>query len=307
MEFPDPHKEEQAPKAEPLFPPLTTLFLLLVAILLGSMTGDLIVYGVCEITGTDFQQLFQGLNPNSSPSDRNFVRALSLVKHLMTFAAPGIFVAVFLFRRKWLEALQLSHSPEWINVVGSIMFIIFSFPFAQLVYQLNRQIPLPERVVEIEKSAEAMIRNLMQMETPVELMAMLLVAAAIPALGEELVFRGLLQKKLQDWFRRPVLAIWITAIIFSAVHLQFQGFLPRVLLGAALGYLYFWTSNLWVPILAHFAFNGFQVPVQFFYGEQIEQLQTQSSLRPDWEWGALSLGLTLAMGYFLYKINRTEQ
>jgi uncharacterized protein len=307
MEFPDPHKEEQAPKAEPLFPPLTTLFLLLVAVLLGSMTGDLIIYGLCEIKGVDFHQLLHGLSRDSSLSDRNFVRAANLVKHLMTFAAPAVLVAVFLYRKKWGEALRLDRVPGWVNAMGGVLFILFSFQFAQLAYWLNRQIPLPDRIVEMERSVEALIRDLMQMETPGELMVMLLVVAAIPALGEEFVFRGFLQQKLQDRFRRPVSAIWITAIIFSIVHLQFQGFLPRVVLGAALGYLFFWTSNLWVPILAHFAFNGVQVLAQFYYGEQIAQMQTQSHSRPDWEWGALSLGLALAMGYFLHKINRTEQ
>jgi len=93
----------------------------------------------------------------------------------------------------------------------------------------------------------------------------------LPAIGEELYFRGSLQGILQQW-KGIRISIWITAIIFSTIHFQFYGFVPRMLMGAFFGYLLFWSENMWLPIVAHFTnnvlaiifyylkFNGFKVP-----------------------------------------------
>jgi hypothetical protein len=92
----------------------------------------------------------------------------------------------------------------------------------------------------------------------------------LPAIGEELLFRGVLQKLIQKMTGSSHWAIWITATLFSALHLQFFGFLPRLLLGALFGYLLEWTGTLWLPILAHFINNASGVIVFFITGEGLE-------------------------------------
>jgi hypothetical protein len=92
-----------------------------------------------------------------------------------------------------------------------------------------------------------------------------LVIALIPAFGEELLFRGLIQGKLQVYLKNGHLAIWITAILFSAFHLQFMGLVPRMLLGVLFGYLYYWSGSLWYPVFAHFLNNGFTLVMVYFY------------------------------------------
>ena len=95
---------------------------------------------------------------------------------------------------------------------------------------------------------------------------MVLVAVAIvPAIGEELLFRGLIQKYFRQIFGNPHAAIWVTAILFSAFHLQFYGFLPRMLLGAFFGYLFYFSRNLGYAIIAHFINNGFTVTLLYLY------------------------------------------
>jgi hypothetical protein len=94
----------------------------------------------------------------------------------------------------------------------------------------------------------------------------LLVIAILPALGEELIFRGVMQKILADVFRKKYLAVWITAFFFSFVHLQFYGFLPRLILGLAFGYLYLWSASLWLPIIAHFVNNAVPTLGAYFHG-----------------------------------------
>jgi uncharacterized protein len=95
--------------------------------------------------------------------------------------------------------------------------------------------------------------------TPLSFIITFIVVAILPAVGEELVFRGLIQTELVRAVKNPHVAIWIGSIIFSAIHLQFYGFIPRMLIGAFLGYLYYWSGNLLIPMLGHFFNNGIQV------------------------------------------------
>ncbi len=102
----------------------------------------------------------------------------------------------------------------------------------------------------------------------------LLVMALIPALGEELIFRASVQQMLVQWFKKPHVAVIITAVFFSAVHVQFYGFLPRLLLGLLLGYVYFFTGNLWYAILLHFINNAFTVCIYFMAGKGVFNVET---------------------------------
>jgi uncharacterized protein len=94
----------------------------------------------------------------------------------------------------------------------------------------------------------------------------LLVIAVLPAIGEEFVFRGLIQNELWRSSRNIHVAIWVSAFLFSAIHLQFFGFFPRMLLGALFGYLYYWSGNLFVPMIGHFFNNGFSLTLIYLQG-----------------------------------------
>ena len=93
----------------------------------------------------------------------------------------------------------------------------------------------------------------------------LIVIALLPAIGEELVFRGLIQNEIQRGTKNAHMAIWGAAILFSAIHMQFFGFVPRMLLGAMFGYLYWWSGNLLIPMIAHFVHNGFTLTMLYLY------------------------------------------
>jgi membrane protease YdiL (CAAX protease family) len=92
------------------------------------------------------------------------------------------------------------------------------------------------------------------------------VIAVVPSLAEELFFRGVLQQITCKIFRSVNIGIWITAIFFSAIHLQFFGFIPRLILGLTYGYLFYWSRNLWIPVLAHFINNFVPVVLSYFNG-----------------------------------------
>ena len=91
----------------------------------------------------------------------------------------------------------------------------------------------------------------------------LIIIAALPALGEEMLFRGIIQRYFINITKNHHAAVLITAMLFSLFHLQFYGFLPRLVLGAILGYLMVWSGNLWIPVIAHFFNNALGVTVYF--------------------------------------------
>lgn len=153
---------------------------------------------------------------------------------------------------------------------------------------------------ETEKMAEALIESLTANLTPVTFIVTLLVVAILPALGEEIVFRGLIQTELMRALKNPHVAILIAAIFFSAFHLQFLGFVPRLLIGMFLGYLYYWSGNLWITVLGHFFNNGLQLTGLYLYQKGVLSFDMgeTDNIAP-WPLVGISLVLTLALLVYL--------
>lgn len=131
----------------------------------------------------------------------------------------------------------------------------------------------------------------------------ILVIGIVPGIGEELVFRGIIQKEFQSYLKNPYIAIIISSIIFSALHLQFEGFLPRFILGMVLGLLYYWTGNLWVNIAVHAFNNGLQVLLTYFNPAMADQ-DLESAVPVRWYVLIISLVFTIALGYWFVQQHR---
>jgi membrane protease YdiL (CAAX protease family) len=127
------------------------------------------------------------------------------------------------------------------------------------------------------------------------------VIAVLPAIGEELVFRGIIQRELFRGTNNIHVAIWISAAIFSAIHIQFYGFVPRMLLGALFGYLYYWSGNLWMPIIAHFINNGFTVVAMYLYQQGSVKMDIENAEAAPWSSVLFSAVITTALLYFFKK------
>ena len=151
------------------------------------------------------------------------------------------------------------------------------------------------------------LKGLLVYDNSIELIFNILVIALVPALGEEMIFRGWIQRQLMRIINRPHVAIWASAAIFSAIHFQFLGFLPRLLLGVLLGYLYFWTGSLWVSIFAHFLNNGLQVIAQYFFRVEFEKMDENQAQIPMYM-AFLSLGLCFIIcKYFLDNVTSNNK
>ena len=121
----------------------------------------------------------------------------------------------------------------------------------------------------MEDAAELMVEKFMKVETMPGLFFNIFMIGMLPALGEELMFRGVIQRIFTNWTKNYHWAIWITAFLFSAMHMQFYGFLPRMVLGAMFGYLLVWTRTMWVPIVAHLANNTMGVMGYFLINKGV--------------------------------------
>lgn len=242
----------------------------------GVILTFLATLGLGAIYGLDFQELTQGVDSESfSPGERNYLRSSVLIQHLFFFVIPGILTAFLMARSNWKSYLSLHKIPDGILCLLATAIIFVAFPLVQFTFFLNKYLPLPDWARQIEASTESMINNLLVTDSFGELLFNLLIIAIIPAIGEEIVFRGLLQDGLSKRLRNPHAAIWLAAFLFSAFHMQFEGFIPRLLLGGILGYLFYWTQNLWVPIIAHLFNNGAQIIAQHLYQEDISSVDLE--------------------------------
>lgn len=290
------------------FPPMIVLLFLAILFIMGSLLGAAAVMGYGLFKGMELSAIMGAFNENSHVEARNFIRTVNLISHTLTFTLPALVVMVFLYRKKWLQAFKLHRVPDLKLIWLATLFLLVAFPFIQVLYYVNQQIPLPDYLKTMEDTTTGMIGGLLTMESPVELAFNLLVIAVMPALGEELLFRGIVQPKFSEHFQNPTIGIWLTAFIFSAIHMQFEGFFPRMFLGAMIGYLFYWTNNLWVPIVAHLVNNGVQVLVSYFHKDLIVAA-TESGAEQEVSWlaGLVSLGLILGIGYLIYKISQHMQ
>ena len=153
--------------------------------------------------------------------------------------------------------LQCSFDRQTLLLAIAIMFLIN--PFIAFLYEWNMSLNLPDWLLVYDEKAEQLTKYFLRMDSLGDLSFNLLVLAIIPAIGEELLFRGYLQQTFAKWFGKPHVAIIVTALLFSAIHMQLQGFLPRLALGLVLGYLFYWSGSLWLPIIAHFINNAMAI------------------------------------------------
>ena len=178
---------------------------------------------------------------------------------ILFFLLPAFLYVVFVFRGRYSYFLGFKKADKQNMYVLAICAVMFTFPFVFWLGELNRMIPLPEWMTRMEESTAKQMEDFLKVRNWYDVYVNIIVIALLPAICEELFFRGALQRVMIHLTRNPLIGIIISAFLFSALHLQFAGFLPRMFLGIVLGILYWYSGSLWTCILAHFVFNGTQV------------------------------------------------
>ena len=237
-------------------PALFQLLLLLVSLLLGAIFSSLI--------GTGIFFMLHGTAGNIMHYP-GMMRMMQLISAIGTFLFPALAVA-------WLcspdpEAyLCIKRKTDTKILLLVLTSMILMSPTITLTALLNKQMVLPSFMAPVEAwmqtqeaLAEQLTNTLLAGDGLLTFLSNLVVMALMAGITEEFLFRGALQRIIGQWTANHHIVIWSAAILFSAFHLQFYGFLPRMLLGAYFGYLLYWSRNIWIPVFAHFANNAFAV------------------------------------------------
>jgi membrane protease YdiL (CAAX protease family) len=176
----------------------------------------------------------------------------------------------FLCSKNSNDFLYIRKINDWRLFLLAGSMILFVLPAIQITAYLNEQIVLPEFMSTLEEwmrqmedSAIKTTNALLSQKGIFHFSINILVIAVLAGISEELLFRSALFSILKKKITNPHLLVWLAAIIFSFIHFQFYGFIPRLLLGALLGYLLIWTNNIWIPVFAHFLHNALTITYSF--------------------------------------------
>ena len=184
---------------------------------------------------------------------------------ILLFGIPAYFYARRSFVSRPLYHLGFRPAQKTLFYALGILLLLVAFPLEGWLGIVNKHIPLPQWMIRTEESTDKQLTALLTVRNSFDLVFNLLVVAIIPGIFEEMFFRGALQRMVIQLTRKPWTGIFITAFIFSFMHFQFQGFLPRLFLGILLGAAYWYSGSLWTSVLAHCFFNGIQVLIVTWY------------------------------------------
>jgi uncharacterized protein len=260
---------------------IVLLLQLAICLLLGIL-GSVLFLAIADAVGWDTTNLKQGLMAaDASSTERWHTRIFLGINQFFTFTASALVVAWLCFRRLTqsgpgiLDYFKLRPAPSLLHIGQGILLLVVAMPIVLFSYEINKLIPLSDNLSSMEKSTAEMLKGLLQMTNWGELTANIVV------------------RQLQRLTKDPLLAILLASLIFSAIHMQFEGFLPRMLLGMVLGWLYWRTNSLWVPIAAHFFNNGIQVVAQYFYGQGLSTVDFEKDVE-------IPIGLVAASAVAVY-------
>ena len=227
------------------------------------------------IYGIDLAHLQEVLNDSSNP------RAIPMLKFIQAFSAIGAFIfpalaIAFLFDHQPMNYLSISKRINITSALLVVVALIAALPLINYLGDLTSRMSLPSFLSGIEKwmkeseaKAAELTKQFLEMHSRSDLLLNIFLIGLLPAIGEELLFRGIIQKIFSEWSKNIHIGIWASAILFSAMHLQFYGFIPRMMLGGMMGYLLVWSGSLWLPILAHFVNNASAVIFIYLFKEEM--------------------------------------
>jgi len=203
------------------------------------------------------------------PSSVLLLKELQILQSIFLFIVPAL-IAGYLFERSSLGYFGMKTMPALSTMIMIIVIMMVSLPLINWMVSLNEMMKLPvafrgveDWMKETENQAAQITEKFLDVHSMGGFAVNILMIAIIPAIGEEMLFRGLFQRLFGEGFKNIHIAIILSAFLFAAVHIQFYGLLPRMMLGVMFGYLYYWTGTLWAPVFAHFLNNGAAVLVSY--------------------------------------------
>ncbi|NMM46872.1 CPBP family intramembrane glutamic endopeptidase [Marinigracilibium pacificum] len=271
-------------------------------LLIGPIIGIIMAGIYASFAGVDSQSLIEGiLSGDLSNTPKTILMLIQAGAALGAFVvAPWIFIRLFEKKRLrdyWRTEINLPLALLVSGVIVIVFMIVDS-----VIIEWNQNITFPGFLEGFEtwaKNKENELADMTELLTTFdsigEFILGFLVIAVLAAIGEEIVFRGLMQNQLAGFFKNPHVGIFLAAFIFSAIHLQFYGFFPRFLLGLLFGYLYLWSGTLWVPVVAHLVNNGFTLIMVYLHQEELTEANIAEAESAPWYAVVIALIVLIAL------------
>lgn len=242
--------------------PKGTKLVVLGVLIFSSSSIFLLLGSIIAGTLSDVADLSNLTNNLDDPNNINALKTLQGFQHLGLFVVPPLLFA-YLCTSHSSDYLKLKNIPPLFSILIAIVAMLTCNPVINWMVEINELLKLPEFLSgleawmkEAEETAKIYTKAFLKMDNLSDLAINILIIALIPAIGEELLFRGILQTVFTNWTKSAHWGIVIAALLFSAMHMQFYGFLPRFAMGLLFGYLLIWSGSLWLPIICHFTNNG---------------------------------------------------
>jgi uncharacterized protein len=289
-----------------------SIFIILVSFLLFLAIS---VISAIPIFGLDAVMNMASFTDLSNPETLRLLKFFQVVQSFGLFIIPP-FILASIFHHSITDYLFLDRKVTPLSSLLVIALIFFALPVINFTGELNNQMHFPEWASGVEdwmknaeERAEELTKAFLKVENVGGLMFNLFMIALLPAIGEELLFRGVIQRIFTEWTRSHHWGIWLSAIIFSALHIQFYGFIPRMLLGVLFGYLLVWSGSIWLPIIAHFFNNAFAVIAMYLIDRGIinPELEEIGAGAESYYAAFLSLGIVILLILLLRKDNKGRQ
>lgn len=207
----------------------------------------------------------------SNPRVAAGLKIIQAVSSILIFLLPAVIFARMVQEGKTLSFLGLRPARLKVMYILGIVGILVAFPFVFWLGEINQMFPLPQWMGDMEKEASKQMQQFLKASGPMDVAINVFIVAFIPAICEEVCFRGALQRIMIHISKNAWTGIIITSFVFSALHLQFMGFLPRMFLGVFLGAICWYSGSLWPSILAHLVYNGAQVIAVSYAPEFVEK------------------------------------
>ncbi len=296
----------RSPFAQMLILILLSLFLALVVFFAGVLLA-------IPFFGTDVLDMLTQATRRSEGEDVTLLKYFQIVSQVGIFILPPLIFSMLITNRPF-KYLWLNRFPDFFNLLITVVLVFTILPGINWLIAVNEQLALPNWLSgvehwmrESEENAARLTEAFLNTKTISGLLLNIFMVAFLASIGEELLFRGVLLRILNNWTRNVHLAVWISAILFSVFHMQFFGFLPRLVLGVVFGYLLVWSGSLWLPVVAHFINNGAAVVVYYFYynGSGSTPVENFGSIENDILF-AVSIIISVGLMFAIYVQNKDK-
>jgi membrane protease YdiL (CAAX protease family) len=287
--------------------PASQFFYLILIVFACLIIGAIASLGIIvALYGFGIVSQLGSFSATSPPEVLNSLKIFQSLSSVFMFLAPPIFFAYLIVHepKSYLKT-NFRFTPLLILLVLIIMFV--SSPLMELVVNFNQQMVFPDFLKGLykwmrdsEDEAARVTAIFLKMNGPKDLIINLVMIGILPALAEEFLFRGAIQTIFTRWTKNPHWGIWIAAILFSAMHMQFFGFLPRLMLGVAFGYFVWWSGSIWTSVWAHFLNNGTAVVVTYLFQQKLIKLNPDDQHVFNYAGYAFSLIITVLL-FTLYR------